>query len=632
MMMGEVLYRRAGCWKRAAVLSSTPTPRKPVQEMAGTFRKDMSKENLPSRRSEVWFNDPKEPGETAVYIERFSNFGITRQELQSGRPIIGIAQTGSDVVPCNRVHLTLVERVKEGIRDAGGVPLVFPTHPLQETCRRPTAALDRNLAYMGLVEMLAGYPFDGVVLTTGCDKTTPSCIMAAATVNLPAIVLSAGPMLDSYLHGQLAGVGVVLWESRRQLAAGRMTGTELIDNVVEGITSAGYCNTMGTASSMNSLAEALGMSLPRCGTIPAAYAERAQIAYRTGLRIVEMVNEDLTPSKILTRDAFENAIIVTSAIGGSTNCPIHINAIARHMGVDLDIRDWERVGHEIHLLANVQPAGKHLGEGFHRAGGIPAIVGELMEAGKIRTEALTVTGKTIGENCASCRSADHDVIRPYSDPLMREAGLIVLSGNLFDSAVMKTSVISAAFRSRYLSDPADPESFTCNVVVFDGPEDYRAHIDDPSLGIDEHSMLVIRYCGPVGYPGSAEVVNMTPPGALVQKGIGVLPCMGDGRQSGTSDCPSILNVSPEAAVGGNLAILRNGDKVRVSIRERSVNLLVAPEEIQQRRAELKPFKPENHTPWEEFYRQHVGQLDTGACFEFATKYHDVRKIIPRHSH
>ena len=592
----------------------------------------MNDEKQQPRRSETWFNDPNEPGETAVYIERFSNFGITRHELQSGRPIIGIAQTGSDVVPCNRIHLTLVQRVKDGIRDAGGVPLEFPTHPLQESCRRPTAALDRNLAYLSLVEMLAGYPFDGVVLTTGCDKTTPSCLMAAATINLPAIVLSAGPMLDGYVNGRLAGSGAVLWESRRQLAAGQITGSQLIDNVVQSAPSAGYCNTMGTASSMNSLAEALGMSLPACGTIPAPYAERATMAYLTGVRIVEMVKEDLTPAKILTREAFENAIVVNSAIGGSTNCPIHINAIARHIGVPLDIRDWETVGHHIHLLANVQPAGHYLGEGFHRAGGIPAVVGELMQAGKIRTSAITVTGKTMGENCASSHSLDHDVIRTYADPLIRDAGLIVVSGNLFDSAVMKTSVISQEFRERYLSDPADPESFTCKAVVFDGPEDYRARIEDPALHVDERSMLVIRFCGPVGYPGSAEVVNMTPPGALVQKGVRLLPCMGDGRQSGTSDSPSILNISPEAAIGGNLAILKNGDRIRVSIRERSVNLLVPQEEIDRRRSELKPLNIQNNTPWEELYRSAVGQLETGGCLEFATKYRDVRKVVPRHSH
>jgi dihydroxy-acid dehydratase len=583
-------------------------------------------------RSEIWFNDEAEPGETAVYLERFSNFGITRQELQSSRPIIGIAQTGSDIVPCNRIHMTLVSRIKDGIRDAGGVPFEFPTHPLQESCRRPTAALDRNLAYLGLVEMLAGYPFDGVVLTTGCDKTTPSCLMAAATVNLPAIVLSGGPMLDSYLHGKLAGTGMVLWEARRQLAAGEINGTELIDNVVQGIPSAGHCNTMGTALSMNSLAEALGMSLPGCGTIPAPYADRAHMAYRTGLRIVEMVREDLTPSRILTREAFENAIVVNSAIGGSTNCPIHINAIARHIGVELDIHDWETVGHHIHLLANVQPAGDYLAEAFHRAGGVSAIVAELMQAGKIRTGALTVTGRTMGEDCATSRSRDHGVIRPYSNPLAYDAGLTVLSGNLFDSAVLKSSVISQEFRDRYLSDPNDVESFTCTAVVFDGPEDYRARIDDPALEVGVDSLLVIRNCGPVGYPGSAEVVNMNPPGRLVRQGIRMMPCMGDGRQSGTSDSPSILNISPEAAIGGNLAILQPGDRIRVSIRDRRVDLLVSTEEIERRRSQLKPSTIQNNTPWEELYRSSVGQLETGACLDFATKYRDVRKVVPRHSH
>jgi dihydroxy-acid dehydratase len=592
----------------------------------------MSDEKERSLRSEIWFNDPKDPGETAVYIERLSNFGMTRQELQSKRPIIGIAQTGSDVAPCNRIHMTLVNRIKDGIRDAGGVPLEFPTHPLQETLRRPTAALDRNLAYLSLVEMLAGYPFDGVVLTTGCDKTTPSGLMAAATVNMPAIVLSAGPMLDSYVNGKLAGTGMVLWEARRQLAAGEINGTQLIDDVVAGIPSAGYCNTMGTASSMNSLAEALGMSLPGCGTIPAPYAERAKMAYLTGKRIVEMVHEDLTPSKILTREAFENGIVVNSAIGGSTNCPIHLNAIARHMGVELNIRDWETVGHHIHLLANVQPAGHYLGEGYHRAGGVSAVIGELMAAGKIRTGAMTVTGKTIGDNCATSRSRDHDVIRPYADPLIRDAGIVALSGNLFDSAMMKTSVISQSFRERYLSDPGDPESFTCTAVVFDGPEDYRGRIEDPALEVGADSMLIIRNCGPVGYPGSAEVVNMTPPGRLVQQGIRMLPCMGDGRQSGTSDSPSILNISPEAAIGGNLAILKNGDRIRVSIRERRVDLLVPDEEIERRRSEMQLTRVPSHTPWEEFYRGSVGQLETGACLDFATKYHDVRKVVPRHSH
>jgi dihydroxy-acid dehydratase len=583
-------------------------------------------------RSGIWFFDRDEPGEAAVYLERYSNYGITRGELQSGRPIIGIAQSGSDLVPCNRIHIELAERVKAGIRDAGGLPFEFPTHPIQETGKRPTAALDRNLAYLGLVELLAGYPFDGVVLTTGCDKTTPAALMAAATVNLPAIVLSGGPMLDGYVNGKLAGTGLVLWEARRRLAEGEITGEQLIDQVLTGIPSAGHCNSMGTALSMNSMAEALGMSLPGCASIPAPYAERGRMAYFTGRRIVEMVNEDLTPSKVLTREAFENAIVVNSAIGGSTNCPPHVIAIARHMGVDLDIRDWERFGHQIHLLANVQPAGEFLGEAYHRAGGVGAIFGELMQAGKIRTEALTVSGKTIGENYKDSRSLDTNVIRTYDHPLKQNAGIVVVSGNLFSSALVKTSVISDEFRRRYLSDPGNEDCFVARAVVFDGPEDYRRRIEDPSLEIDEHSILVVRGAGPVGYPGSAEVVNMTPPGRLIRQGIRMLPCMGDGRQSGTSDSPSILNISPESAIGGNLAILRTGDEIKVDLKQRRVDVLLTEEEIAARRASLKPAEITNQSPWQEFYRSNVGQLETGACLEFAVKYHDLRKVVPRHSH
>jgi dihydroxy-acid dehydratase len=580
-------------------------------------------------RSEIWFNDLEEPGESAVYIERFTNYGITRGELQSARPIIGIAQTGSDLSPCNRHHVQLAERVKDGIRDAGGIPFEFPVHPIQETCRRPTAALDRNLAYLGLVEILCGYPFDGVVLTTGCDKTTPACLMAAATVNLPAIVLSGGPMLDSYIDGKLAGSGSVLWEARRLVAAGQITVEELVDRVVRTIPSAGHCNTMGTATSMNSLAEALGMSLPGCATIPAPYAERAKMAYETGKRIVEMVREDLTPSRILTRAAFENAIVVNSAIGGSTNCPPHITAIARHAGVDMTIQDWETIGHDIHLLVNVAPAGTFLGEGYHRAGGVPAVIGELMQAGKIREDAMTVTGKTIGETCRDSRSVDHDVIKTYAEPLKKNAGLLVVSGNLFDSALIKTSVIGDEFRRRYLSDH---DCFTVRAIVFEGPEDYRRRIEDPTLNIDETCMLVVRGAGPIAYPGSAEVVNMTPPGNLLQAGVRMLPCMGDGRQSGTSESPSILNASPEAAVGGNLAILETGDRIKVDLRKRRVDVLLTDEEISRRRAALKTADFRNDSPWQELYRTHTGQLDTGGCLDFAVKYRDLRSVVPRHSH
>jgi dihydroxy-acid dehydratase len=585
-----------------------------------------------NRRSEIWFNDPAEPGETAVYLERYPTWGLTRGELQSGKPMIGIAQSGSELTPCNRIHLALAERVKDGIRDAGGIPFEFPMHPIQESCRRPTAALDRNLAYLGLVEILVGYPFDGVVLTTACDKTTPAALMAAATVNMPAIVLSGGPMIDSYFNGKLAGSGMALWEARRQLAAGEINDSQLIDITLASAPSPGHCNTMGTALSMNSLAEALGMSLPGCAAIPAPYGERGRMAYETGRRIVEMVKEDLTPSKVLTRAAFENAIVANSAIGGSTNCAPHMIAIARHMGVELDIQDFEDVGGDIPLLANVQPAGKHLGEGFHRAGGVPAIMGELLQAGKLNPEALTVSGKTIGENYAGWSTRDEDIIHKFATPVMEKAGFLVLRGNLFDSAIVKMSVISPDFRSRFLSTPGEENCFTARVIVFDGPEDYRRRIEDPALNIDETCMLVIRGTGPIGYPGSAEVVNMAPPGALVRKGFRMLPCMGDGRQSGTSDSPSILHASPESAAGGNLAILETGDSVKVDLANRKVNLLVSGEEIAKRRAALAPEKLHNDSPWQQLFRAHVGQLETGACLDFAVGYRELRKTVPRHSH
>jgi dihydroxy-acid dehydratase len=592
----------------------------------------MSDEKGFKRRSEIWFNDMAEPGETAVYVERFANYGITREELQSGRPVIGIAQTGGDLTPCSRIHMSLVNRVRDGIRDEGGIPFEFPVHPIQESCRRPTAALDRNLAYLALVEILCGYPLDGVVLMTGCDKTTPACLMAAATVNLPAIVLSGGPMINSYVNGKLAGSGLPLWHARRLFAAGQIDGKELIDRVCAAVPSAGHCNSMGTALSMNSLAEAMGMSLPGCAAIPAPYAERAKMAFETGRRIVGMVNEDLTPARIMTREAFENAVVVASAIGASTNCPPHLTAIARHLGVKLDIKDWEEIGHEIPLLTNTQPAGEFLGEDFHRAGGVPCVVGELIRAGKIHTGALTANGKTIGENCGESKTSNPNIIYSYDHPLKTRAGFLVVSGNLFDSALVKTSVISEDFQRRFLSTPGSEDSFVSRAIVFDGPEDYRRRIDDPALQIDETCMLVVRGAGPVAYPGSAEVVNMSPPGELVSRGIMMLPCMGDGRQSGTSDSPSILNASPESAVGGNLAILQTGDMVKVDLGNRRVDVLLSDEEIGRRHRELKPAPLRHDSPWQQLYREHVGQLDTGACLEFAVPYRDLRKVVPRHSH
>ncbi len=589
-------------------------------------------------RSRAWFDNPDNPDMTALYLERYLNYGLTREELQSGKPIIGIAQTGSDLSPCNRPHLELAKRVREGIREAGGIAFEFPVHPIQETGKRPTASLDRNLAYLGLVEILYGYPLDGVVLTVGCDKTTPACMMAAATVDIPAIVLSGGPMLNGYSGGRLCGSGTVIWEAREQLAAGEIDYEEFIDLAAASAPSAGYCNTMGTASTMNSLSEALGMQLPTGGSIPAPYRERGQVAYESGRRIVDLVKEDIRPSDILTREAFENAIKVNSALGGSTNAPVHLTAIARHMGVELTIDDWEELGLDIPLLVNLQPAGEFLAEDYHRAGGVPAVVAELMKQGVIHEDCQTVSGKTIGENCRDAKIINPDVIRTYGTALLERAGFKVIRGNLFESAIMKLSVLSDEFRERFLSNPDDPDAFEGPAVVFDGPEDYHENIDDPSLGITERSLLFIRGVGPVGYPGAAEVVNMRAPDYLLKKGIKALPCIGDGRQSGTSGSPSILNASPEAAVGGGLAILKNGDQVRIDLRKGEADILISDEEITQRYEALEKAGgydyPASQTPWQEMQREVVDQLSEGMVLKPAVKYQRIStsKGLPRDNH
>jgi len=610
---------------------ATKSTKKPAKKASGA--KDMSK--LRSRR---WFANADNTDMTALYLERYMNFGLSREELQAGKPIIGIAQSGSDLSPCNRHHLVLAERVREGIREAGGIAFEFPVHPIQETGKRPTASLDRNLAYLGLVEILYGYFIDGVVLTTGCDKTTPAQLMAAATVDLPAIVLSGGPMMNGWLRGERTGSGTIVWKARKMLAAGEINAEEYIELIASSAPSAGHCNTMGTALTMNSLAEALGMSLPGCASAPAPHRDRAEIAYLTGRRIVEMVWEDLRPSKIMTREAFENVILVNSAIGGSTNAPIHLNAIARHIGVKLDNSDWEKVGYEIPLLVNLQPAGKYLGEEYHRAGGVPAVVNELLKAGKIRKNALTVNGKTLAENAKDRPVLDHDVIQPFNKPLRKKAGFLNMKGNLFDSAIMKTSVISDAFRERYLSNPKDPNAFEGRAIVFDGPEDYHHRIDDPKLKIDATCLLFVRGTGPVGYPGGAEVVNMQPPAALIKNGITELPCIGDGRQSGTSGSPSILNASPEAATGGGLAILQTGDRVRIDLNKRSADILITKEEYAKRKAALAKKGgfaiPDHQTPWQEIQRGMVDELSNGMVLKPAVKYQRISttKGVPRDNH
>jgi dihydroxy-acid dehydratase len=588
-------------------------------------------------RSQAWFDNPANADMTALYLERTMNFGIGIDELQSGRPIIGIAQTGSDIAPCNRHHLVLAERVREGIRDAGGIAFEFPIHPIQETCKRPTAALDRNLQYLSLVEVLYGYPIDGVVLTTGCDKTTPAQLMAAATVDIPAIALNSGPMLNGWYKGERTGSGTIVWRAREMMAAGEIGYQEFLKLVASSAPSTGHCNTMGTASTMNSLAEALGMTLPGSAAIPAPYRDRQEMAYHTGKRIVEMVREDLKPSDILTRNAFENAIVVNSALGGSTNAPVHLNAIARHIGVKLTTDDWEKHGYKIPLIVNLQPAGEYLGEDYYRAGGVPAVVAELVAKGKIKP-ALTANGKSLIENCEGKFTSDRTVIFSYDKPMKKNAGFLNFKGNLFDSAIMKTSVITPEFHARYLEDPNDPMAFEGTAIVFDGPEDYHARIDDPKMKIDPKSVLFMRGVGPVGYPGAAEVVNMRAPSHLIKKGITALPCIGDGRQSGTSGSPSILNASPEAATGGGLALVRTGDRVRIDLKKRTANMLVSDEELAKRRAKLEaeggyPY-PASQTPWQEIQRGIVDELSEGMVLKPAVKYQRIHATfgIPRDNH
>ncbi|MDC3119652.1 dihydroxy-acid dehydratase family protein [Candidatus Pelagibacter sp.] len=594
----------------------------------------MPKKRKTKLRSDQWFNNPKNPDMTALYLEKYLNYGLKRKDLQSGKPIIGIAQSGSDLSPCNRHFLSLSKKIKNGIKKAGGIPMEFPTHPIQETGKRPTAMLDRNLSYLSLVEVLYGYPIDGVILTTGCDKTTPAALMAAATVNIPAIVLSGGPMLDGFYKGKLAGSGTIIWEARKLMAKGEINYDEFMDMAASSAPSVGHCNTMGTASSMNSVAEALGMSLPGCAVIPAPYKEREKISYETGKRIVGMVHENLTPSKIMTRKAFENAVVVASAIGGSSNCTPHLSAIAKHMGIKFHLSDWQKLGHKIPLLVNCQPAGEYLMESFFRSGGVPAVMKELIKNNKIHTNLITVTGKKIGQNLRKKIKTDPKVIKTFENSLADKAGFLVLRSNFFSTAIMKTSVISKEFKDRYLSDSKKPNVFIANAIVFEGPEDYHKRLNSKKLNINKNSILIVRGCGPVGYPGSAEVINMQPPDRLLKKGINTLPTLGDGRQSGTSASPSILHVSPESAIGGDLGIVKTGDQIKIDLNKRRVDLLIPQTEFKIRRKKRKLFKFNNQTPWQEIFRDTVGQLEDGACINSRGKFLRVSstKGIPRDSH
>jgi len=599
----------------------------------------MTKKVLPENlRSRLWFNNPADPEMTGIYLERYLNYGLTFEELRSGKPIIGIAQTGSDLSPCNRHHIDLARRVRDGVAAAGGVGMEIPVHPIQETGKRPTASLDRNLAYLSLVESLFGYPIDGVVLNIGCDKTTPALLMAAATVNIPAIAFSVGPMLNGWFKGERTGSGTIVWKAREMHAKGEIDDEEMVELIASSAPSTGYCNTMGTASTMNSLAEALGMQLPGSASIPAPYRERGQMAYRTGKRIVDMVWEDMRPSQIMTREAFENAIVVNSAIGGSTNAPIHLNAIARHLGVKLNNQDWQDIGHKVPHLVNLQPVGEYLAEDYHRAGGVPAVVAELMKHDLLpHPDANTVNNKSMGENCKNAEIVNTDVIKPVEAPMQPDAGFLNLSGNLFDSAIIKTSGISDYFRKQFLSNQDDPNAFEGRVIVFDGPEEYHANIDNPDLNIDATCILLMRGAGPIGYPGGAEVVNMRAPDYLLKQGVEALPCIGDGRQSGTSGSPSILNASPEAASGAGLAIVETGDTLRVDLNKCSVDMLLTEEEMTARYEALRArggyAYPENHSPWQQYFREMVQPFSDGMILKDADKYQDIgNKFEPRNNH
>lgn len=587
-------------------------------------------------RSRLWFNNPDDREMTALYLERYLNYGLTREELQGDKPIIAIAQTGSDLSPCNRHHIELSKRVRDGVIAAGGTVIEIPVHPIQETGKRPTAMLDRNLAYLSLVETLYGYPIDGVVLNIGCDKTTPALLMAAASVNIPAIALSVGPMLNGWFRGQRTGSGTIVWKARELHAKGEIDDDGFMDLVASSAPSTGYCNTMGTATTMNSIAEALGMQLPGSAAIPAPYRERGQMAYMTGKRIVDMVHEDLKPSDIMTKEAFENAIVLNSAIGGSTNAPIHLNGLAKLLGIELTNDDWQRLGHKVPLLVNLQPAGEYLGEDYHRAGGVPAVMGQLIKAGMLpHPNQITANGKSMGENCTDAEIINTDVIKSIETPIKDHAGFINLSGNLFDSAIMKTSVISQEFTDRYLSNADDPNAFEGRAVVFDGPEDFHKRIDDESLGIDENCILMMRGTGPIGYPGGAEVVNMRPPAYLLKQGVNSLPCVGDGRQSGTSGSPSILNAAPEAAARGGLALVQTGDMVRIDLNACTANILISDEELEARRAALptNAHRAAAQTPWQDIFQEKVRQFDDGMLLEGSDKHKDIAsRHVPRDNH
>jgi L-arabonate dehydrase len=568
-----------------------------------------------SLRSAAWFAGQDRDG--FIHRSWMRNQGLP-EDLFDGRPVIGICNTFSELTPCNAHFRELAERVKRGVYEAGGFPLEFPVMSLGETLLRPTAMLFRNLASMDVEESIRGNPVDGVVLLVGCDKTTPACVMGAASCDLPALVLSGGPMLNGKFRGEDIGSGTHVWRFSEEVRSGAMSLCDFQD--AEGCMSrsAGHCMTMGTASTMACLVEALGIALPTNAAIPAVDSRRYALAHKAGRRIVEMVREDLRMSRILTRKAFENAVRAVNAVGGSTNAVIHLLAIAGRVGVDFSLDDWDRLGRDVPCLVNLMPAGRWLMEDFYYAGGLPAVLRELGDL--IHRDALTVSGKTVGENVADAPCYNHDVIRPLANPIVAQGGIAVLRGNLCpDGAVVKPAAASPHLLRH-----------TGKAVVFEDIEDFHARIDDPELEADESCVLVLKNCGPRGYPGMPEVGNMPLPARVLEKGVTDMVRISDARMSGTAYGTVVLHVAPEAAVGGVLDLVRSGDLIELDVAARKLELLVTDEDLAARRAARPASRAESGRGYARLYVDHVMQANLGADFDFLVGGSGAP--VPRESH
>jgi dihydroxy-acid dehydratase len=568
------------------------------------------------RRSQHWFGGTSK--DNFIHRSWMKSEGLPSDSFD-GRPVIGICNTWSELTPCNQTFRELAQRVKHGVLQAGGFPVEFPVSSLGETLMRPTAMLYRNLASMDVEEALRAHPLDGVVLLAGCDKTTPATLMGAASVDLPTVVVSGGGMLNGNYRGQAIGSGTHVWKFSEAVNAGTMTLAQFMHAESAMSRSAGSCMTMGTASTMASLVEALGVALPSNAAIPAVDARRYELAQRTGRHIVDLVNRDVRLSQILTREAFENAIRVCGAIGGSTNAVIHLLAIAGRMGVPLTLDDWDRLGRNTPTIVNLMPSGKYLMEDFYYAGGLPVVMRRLLEAGKLHGDAMTVNGQTVAQNVGDAECFNDDVIRPLDTPLVEQGGLAVLRGNLApNGAVIKPSAATASLLKH-----------TGKAVVFEDIEHYKTRIEDPDLDIDANSVMVLKNCGPRGYPGMAEVGNMGLPAKLLKLGVTDMVRISDARMSGTAFGTVVLHVAPEAAAGGPLALVQDGDMIALDVAERKLQLLVSDEALAQRRAKWQA-PPEPASGYVRLYHRHVLQADQGADLDFLVGCRG--DAVPRESH